>query len=200
MSRRQTEERPPNAALSPPVPETGILGMRLFLASLSVLFAASITAYLVVRARAATWPPPDMPSLPSGLWLSTAIILASSLTVQRALSSARRDRRAQIYYGLLLTSALGVAFLFTQAINWWRLLAAHVTAGVNLYAFTFFTLTGLHAAHVIGGLIPLIIVTARARRGLYSSRFHPGVYYCTAYWHFLDIVWLVMFSLIFLLA
>lgn len=181
-----------------PVPEAGVMAMRLFLASLSVLFAASIAAYLVVRSRAVTWPPPGMPRLPSGLWVSTAIILASSFFVQRALSAARRGGGEAIFRNLLITTVLGLAFLVSQAINWQTLIATHITAGVHLYAFTFFTLTGLHAAHVVGGIIPLVAVTMRAKRGTYSSTFHPGVYYCAAYWHFLDLVWLVMFCLLFL--
>lgn len=195
------ESRHDLAELAPkPVPEAGVMAMRLFLASLSVLFAASIAAYLVVRSRAVTWPPPGMPRLPSGLWVSTAIIVASSLFVQRALSAARRGGGGAIFRNLLLTTVLGLGFLVSQAINWQSLIAVHVTAGVHLYAFTFFTLTGLHAAHVVGGIIPLVTVTLRARRGAYSSSFHPGVYYCAAYWHFLDLVWLVMFCLLFLFA
>jgi len=191
----------PRPELAPkPVPEAGVMAMRVFLASLSVLFAASIAAYLVVRSRAVTWPPPGMPGLPRGLWASTAIILASSFFVQRALSAARRGGGDAIFRNLFLTTVLGLAFLVSQAINWQALIAAHITAGVHLYAFTFFTLTGLHAAHVVGGIIPLVTVTTRAKRGAYSSAFHPGVYYCAVYWHFLDVVWLVMFSLLFLFA
>jgi cytochrome c oxidase subunit 3 len=175
------------------------MAMKLFLASLGVLFAASIVGYLVVRSRSEAWPPPDMPHLPAGLWLSTLILLVSSGTIQFALASIRRDRKTALSAGMSLTLLLGVAFLVTQAINWLRLIDAHVTPAAHMFAFTFFMLTGLHAAHVIGGLIALAIVTTKALRRRYADDYHPGVIYCTMYWHFLDAVWLIMFVLIFVI-
>jgi cytochrome c oxidase subunit 3 len=74
----------------------------------------------------------------------------------------------------------------------------HVTPSANLYGFTFYMLTGLHAAHVIGGLALLAIVTVRAFCGRYSANAHAGVLYSTMYWHFLDGVWLVMFAVMLL--
>ena len=178
----------------------GTLGMTLFLVSLSILFAASLAGYLVVRARAVAWPPPDMPRLPAGLWVSTIIILVSSGTIQFALASARRDRAGALIGAMLITTLLGVVFLFSQAVNWgWLIWIQHATPRSGMYLFTFYALTGLHALHVIGGLVLLTVVTARAFRGRYSSAFHPGVRYSAMYWHFLDVVWLVMFVLLFLL-
>ena len=97
---------------------------------------------------------------------------------------------------MLLTTMLGVAFLASQTVNWFALVAAKLTAKTNLYGFTFYMLTGLHAAHVVGGVIPLGVVTVRAWRGRYSSSFHPGVRYCGIYWHFLAAVWLVLFIML----
>jgi cytochrome c oxidase subunit III len=182
------------------VPGAGKLGMTLFLAALSVLFAASITGYLVVRSRAAVWPPPGMPRLPSGLWISTLIILLSSATVETALRAARGGRQASLRRAILMTLILGVAFLVSQTINWSGLISVRFTAQANLYAFTFYMLTGLHAAHVIGGLIPLGIVTRNAYAGRYSPDRSEGVLYVRMYWHFLAAVWLVMFVLLIVAA
>jgi len=173
---------------------TGRLGMRIFILALSMLFGASILGYLIVRSRATAWPPPGMPSLPGGLWLSTLILLVSSATMQAAVRSARAGRQTALRWGMLLTTLLGAAFLVSQTLNWFVLVAANLTARTNLYGFTFYLLTVLHAAHVVGGVIPLAVVTTRAWRGYYSAAFHPGIEYCKTYWHFLDAVWLVMFT------
>jgi cytochrome c oxidase subunit 3 len=173
--------------------DTGRLGMRLMVLALSMLFAASIVGYLLIRFRATTWPPPGMPSLPHGLWISTLIIAISSVAMQAAVRAARGGRRQALQAWMLITTVLGVAFLVSQTLNWFALVAAHLTAKTNLYGFTFYLLTGLHAVHVMGGLIPLGVVTSRAWRGRYSAAFHPGVEYCAIYWHFLAVVWLVLF-------
>lgn len=182
-----------------PVPlATGQLGMRLLLASLGMLFAACVSGLLYVRSIAKVWPPEGMPSLPTGLWLSTVILLVSSATVQWAVSAARHDEKPGIRHGMFATFALGVAFLVSQTVNWFVLVAAAFTPKANLYAFTYYLLTGLHALHVLGGLVPVGVVTARAFRGAYSAARHSGVEYVAMYWHFLDVVWVVLFIVLYL--
>lgn len=178
----------------------GSLGMRLFLLSLSMLFAASIVGYLVVRSRAAEWPPPGMPRLPEGLWISTLIILLTSGAIEGAIRRIRADDRGATRWLLASTWILGLGFLISQTINWLGLVRAELTVQSNLYAFTFYMLTGLHAAHVLGGLIALGFVTVRAFRGSYDAARHAGVSYMRSYWHFLAGVWLVMFLLILIAA
>lgn len=181
-------------------PGAGKLGMKLFLLSLSVLFIGSMVGYLVVRSRAVEWPPEGMPRLPSGLWISTLIIFLSSGAIESALRSIRNGKESALRWGLVVTLLLGFAFLIAQLLNWSNLIGPNVAVGSNLYTFTFFMLTGLHAAHVIGGLVQLVFVTARAHRGLYSAEHHAGVLYGRMYWHFLAVVWLVMFILMFVAA
>ena len=182
---------------SAPVPlPTGLLGMKLLILALSMLFAASVFGFLVIRARATAWPPPGVPSLPGTLWISTLIILLSSVTMETAVRAARGDRQGALRTGMLLTSLLGAAFLVSQTLNWFALVAAHLTAKTNLYGFTFYMLTGLHAAHVIGGLVPLAVVTVRAFRDRYSPVAFAGVVYTAFYWHFLTAVWLVLFTIL----
>ncbi len=173
--------------------DTGTLGMRILLASLSMLFASTITGYAVIRSRAAAWPPPGVPSLPAGLWLSTALLVASSFTMYVALSGIRQGRQKALRTWLMLTFALGVAFLLSQTASWFVLVAERMTAKTNLYAFMFYLLTGLHAAHVVGGLIPLGFTVARAWKGSYTATSHAGVDHVSVYWHFLGVVWLILF-------
>jgi len=187
-----------NGRAAPAPLRTGLLGMRLLILALSMLFAASIFGYLVIRSRATVWPPPGVPRLPSSLWISTLIIVISSVTMQAAVRAARADRKSALRAGMVFTTLLGAAFLVSQTVNWFALVAANLTAKTNLYGFTFYMLTGLHAAHVIGGLIPLAVVTARAFRGHYSAAAYSGVAYCAVYWHFLDAVWVILFAVLML--
>jgi cytochrome c oxidase subunit III len=173
------------------------LGMFLFLAALGMLFAATLTGYLVVRTRAGAWPPAGSPRLPGGLWLSTVVLLLSSGTMQRALVAARAGREAALRNALHLTLILGLVFLANQQYNWQHFLAAHhLPPQANLYAFTFYMLTGLHSAHVIGGLVGLAFTVGRAGQGRYTAASWAGVERMTIYWHFLDAAWLVMFFLL----
>lgn len=180
--------------------DAGSLGMTLFLISLGMLFAASMVGYVVVRLRAPEWPPAGTPALPWGLWVSTAILLLSSVTMHWAMVSVLKGRQEYLRAAMLITTLLGVLFLFTQTINWIYLLVLHVTATSNLFAFMFYLLTGLHALHVVGGVATLIVVTFRAHEGVYTVERHQGIRHCGMYWHFLDCVWLVMFSVIYLIG
>lgn len=180
-------------ARPPEIPGAGVLGMRILLGSLGMLFVASLIGYLYIRARATVWPPPGSPALPPSLWLSTAVILGCSYGMHRAWTAIQRDDRAGLRRFTVLTLVLGLAFLVCQSLNWWQLVQGRLTPKVNLYGFTFYMLTGLHAAHVVGGLIPLAIVTRNAFRDWYRPHSAQGVQYCAMYWHFLDAVWVVLF-------
>ncbi len=171
----------------------GAFGMKVFLASLSMLFVATIIGYLYTWSRAETWPPPNAPHLPTGLWYSTLVILLTSASIQWALGAARVGNQGVLRITLLITTVLGLLFLVLQAFNWSVLIQQQFTVRQNLYAFLFYLLTGLHAAHVIGGIVPLLIVTRKAFKGAYTAESHPGVKYSAMYWHFLDIVWIVLF-------
>ncbi|HEX4822981.1 MAG TPA: heme-copper oxidase subunit III [Candidatus Polarisedimenticolaceae bacterium] len=175
--------------------------MWIFLGALGMLFAASIAGFLVVRLKAEAWPPPGMPRLPNGLWITTAILLAGSFTIQRALVSIRLGQIRNSARWLTTTLILGVLFLVSQMANWWGLVTAQMTATTkNLYAFTFYMLTGLHAAHVSGGLILLAVVLSRTRRDRYGSGHHDGITYAVMYWHFLGVVWCVLFGVLLIFA
>lgn len=178
-----------------------MFGLKLFLASLSVLFGAGLVAYLVIRASAARrgleFGSLHMPGM---LWLSTGIMVVSSLTVHQALRAIRNGRQGAFRRAMVVTAILGLAFLTVQAPSLYRLALSHEAAraqNVFLYGLVLM-LIALHAAHVIGGLVPLGVVTGRSLKGRYHADRHEGVKYCALYWHFLDVVWLIMFGTLFL--
>jgi cytochrome c oxidase subunit 3 len=178
------------------IPGAGTMAMVLLIASLSMLFAASMMVYFVFRAKVpqSLWRPSGFDHLPGTLWISTAILMACSVTIHMALAAVRKDRQQKMMAGLIATLILGLVFLLAQSWNWYELWTA-ISADQHRGKFmtTFYLLTGLHAAHVFGGLIPLAVVLVRANRQVYSRNFHPGVRYCAIYWHFLDAAWLFIF-------
>ncbi len=184
-------------------------GMGLFLAALGMLFAASMIGYTLIRLRLAN--PPvgsEMVPVPRGqlhppmlLMLSTALILASSAAIHAAVSALKRDQLDKFRKGLAATLALALGFVVVQAPAMIMLLGRHHEfSRQSNYLFGFaFALILLHALHVIGGLIPLFVIHSKARRNAYDAR-HDGPPRSLAYyWHFLDVVWLIMFSMFLLL-
>ncbi len=171
----------------------GRLGMWLFLAVLVMTFASAIMGYVVVRINnGAAFVPVDAQPLPNLLLVSTLIIAVSSVTMQKALAAARLGEAIQAQW-MSATVALALAFLLSQAFAWRELLLQQQFIGDNLYAWTFYVLTGLHAAHVIGGLVPLSLTLYRARRCGYGPADTRGITYCAMYWHFLGATWVVLY-------
>ena len=174
----------------------GTLGMRLFLVSLGVLFGTSVIGYVAIRVMA-VHEPLDLPPLPGGLWFSTVLLLGSSFSIQQAVTAARHGRPGALRTALTVTAALGVGFLIVQAMCWaaWAgPMRASLAQSEQRFLLTgFYVLTGLHAVHVIGGLVPLAVLTARAWATPVTATDRPGVIYTAMYWHFLDGVWLVLF-------
>jgi cytochrome c oxidase subunit 3 len=175
------------------------LGLIVLCASMTVLFGASLVAYLVTRAQNPVWRTPEMPRLPLGLLASTVILAALSAFMHRAHGAARANRNERLVRELSFAFVAGAAFLVCQAANWKAMIPAlHGTDPYARYAFTFYWLTALHAAHVVGGFVPLGIVLARARRRNYSSSRHEGVRLCKQYWDYLGVVWLVLLVTLYL--
>jgi len=186
------DEKPPH------IPGAGTFGMAVLIVSLSMLFLASMMAFIIMRLKATVWPPLGLPRIPNSLWLSTLIIPLASVTIQLAHNAVRRDDTKRLTFHLTATFIVGLLFLMLQSVNWLEFyLAARHTLFQGSYLGGFFILTGLHAAHVIGGLIPLGVVIYRARKGQYSRNYHPGVRYAAVYWHFLDVVWIMLFCLLY---
>lgn len=169
------------------------LGMVVFLASLTVLFVGSIVAYAITRHTQSLWRTTELPGLPPGLLASTLLLVGVSVAQRRALRFVRANRFGSMKTALWISGALATAFLVGQTFNWIEMIQAELAASVQtLYVFTFVMLTGLHALHVIGGLVPLGFVIHNANRREYSSSRHEGLRLCVQYWDFLLVVWLVL--------
>jgi len=171
----------------------GTLGMSLFIIVVSMLFAASVIAYLIVRLRHPEW---DNPPLPVWIYVSTFLIIGSGMTMQLALGSFRVNRISLGNISLLITLVFAVLYLISQLMAWSTLVRSGVFAESSLYAFSFYMLTVLHAIHVLGGLFPMTTMTLAAYRGRYSAERNLPVKYMTMYWHCLGIVWLVLFTVL----
>ena len=156
-----------------------------------MLFLAGLVAWTVVGSRFEEWPPSGTPRLPELLWVSTALIAAGSFTAERAARSLDAGRDLETKRALVATIALGVAFLLGQIAAAAQLVANDLTMRASLAGWMFYFLTGLHAAHVIGGLGALGLAARRAQRGEPPGR--DLVRYGAVYWHFLGVVWVVLF-------
>ena len=169
------------------------MGMWIFLVVLALLFVSTIFGYLFVRVEnASTWLDGNPPPPPTILLYSTVALLLSSWTMHLALRAAERGERAQGKW-MLATLGLALFVLTLQAFAWVQLIQENLTISTGLYAWMFYVFTGLHAVHVIGGLIPLLLTTARARRCEYGPNDFGGVLCTAMYWHFLDGAWIVLY-------
>ena len=175
----------------------GVQGMRWFLVSLAVLFGSVLIGYLSLRMLVVSGRP-QLPPLPRGLWVSTLLLVASSGTLIAAVRAARRGDADGLARYLAATVLLGLAFLAVQTgcwIAWIGPMRDAVGQAERRFLLTgFYVLTGMHALHVIGGLVPLAVITRRARAGRYTRDFHPGVIYTAMYWHFLGVIWIVLYA------
>jgi cytochrome c oxidase subunit III len=187
---------PPEAHRSSRVdPQT--LGMLLFIISEIMVFGAFFTAYFFIRVvNANPWPAAgtELPKVVAGF--NTAILLSSSITLHWALVSIKNNNRAGLRAGMLSTFLLGATFLFVQINEYVHIGFAPANSA---QASIFYGLTGLHGAHVFIGLVILAIVNIRAFRGHYSAEEHRGVEVPGIYWHFVDVMWIIVYSTVYLL-
>jgi cytochrome c oxidase subunit 3 len=187
----------------PPLPnrssrvEPEMLGMLLFIISEIMVFGAFFTAYFFVRiVNGEPWPA-DGTTLPVAIaGVNTAILLSSSLTLHWAQTSLKNGNRWGLKVGMLLTSLLGATFLFIQINEY-----VHIGFAPQDHAqgTIFYGLTGLHGAHVLIGLLLLVMVTVRAFRGHFSPTSHQGVEVPGIYWHFVDVMWILVYTTIYII-
>jgi cytochrome c oxidase subunit 3 len=174
-----------------------MLGMLLFIISEIMVFGAFFTAYFFIRVVGnADWPAEGthLPKLIAGI--NTAILVSSSFTLHWAESCIKADNRRGLQVGMFTTLLLGITFLFIQINEY-----VHVGFAPHDHAqgTIFYGLTGLHGAHVFVGLTLLTMVTVRAFRGHFSAKEHRGVEVPGIYWHFVDVMWIVVYLTIYIL-
>ena len=187
---------PPPANRSSRV-EPQLLGMLLFIISEVMIFGAFFTAYFFIRiAQGDPWPAPGttLPVIPT--LFNTFILVSSSFTMHWAQTAIKKGNRFGLKAGILTTFLLGCTFLFIQINEYANIGFApqdHAQQSI------FYSLTGLHGAHVFIGLVLLLIVTIRSFRGHYSIEQHRGVEVPGIYWHFVDAMWIVVYLTVYVL-
>jgi cytochrome c oxidase subunit III len=162
----------------------------LFIVSIIMIFASMTSAYLVRQAEG-NWLEFEIPPI---LWISTGVILASSLTVQLAFFAAQRDNLPLLRTLMLFTLGFGFAFLYLQWESWVRLVHINVYLVGNPSGSFMYVITGLHAFHLISGLVYLTIVTVNTFRYKVHSRNILDLELAATYWHFLDFLWVALFA------
>jgi len=173
--------------------------MWLFLASEVMFFAGLIGAYVVLRSGAAEWPVvSDILNVPLVAG-NTFILIVSSVTMVRAFAAIEDGNPRGMRRMLIATAALGAIFLSIQAIEWSALLSEGTTPSSSVFGSVFFTLTGFHGLHVLGGVLTLVYVVFKAFRGAFTQASHGGVELMGLYWHFVDVVWIFLFTILYLI-
>jgi cytochrome c oxidase subunit 3 len=177
--------------------EAQFLGMLLFIISEIMLFGAFFTAYFFIRVVAqADWPAEGTHLPVDVAGVNTAILLSSSLTMHWALVSAKNENRFGMRAGLASTLLLGMTFLMIQINEYVHIGFAPAD---HAQGTIFYGLTGLHGAHVFVGLTLLTFATIRAFRGHFSAKEHRGVEVPGIYWHFVDVMWVIVYTTIYII-
>ena len=190
------------AAHPPAVTATGVsngkLGMWVFLASEIMFFTGLIGAYVVLRMGHPAWPGAEgYLSVPIGT-INTLILICSSTTIVLALAAADRGNVGAARGWLLLTAVLGSAFLAVKATEYAAKFEHHIFPSTNVFWSCYFALTGFHALHVLGGIVYNLWVLSYSRQAsLWESRRHR-LELAGLYWHFVDIVWIFLFPMLYL--
>lgn len=202
------------AALDPrrPMPGLGVynmkLGMWVFLLSEVMFFTSLIGAYIILRFANpdAFAEPGEVLNVPLTA-LNTFILICSSVTMVKAFAAIQQGDQAGLKRWLMATAAIGALFVGVQVYEYFQLVGhgfvpnaeAYHAAGRPLYGATFYTMTGFHGAHVTIGVLCLLFVTWRAFRGKYTAQSYGGVEIVGLYWHFVDLVWIILFTIVYLI-
>lgn len=159
-------------------------------ASIMMMFAGLTSGY-ILRWSEGNW---DAFAIPSAFYISTGIIIASSLSMWWAQQAAKKNQLQNIKSWMTVTSVLGLSFVISQYVGYGQLVNMGVYfSGGNISGSFFYVITALHAAHVLGGIIALLVTTGKSYFGKYSSDNRLGIQLCANYWHFMGFLWLFLF-------
>lgn len=174
----------------------GMFGFTVFLFSESIVFLSFFMTYIALRSTTTPWLPPGVPRLEVAKpAFNTAVLVSSSFVIYFADRALKRNKLNQFRLLWLLTSAMGTYFLVGQAIEWSNL-SFGLTTG--LFGATFYLLTGFHGLHVLVGILLQMLMLARSFIPGNYSKSHFGVSATSLFWHFVDVIWIILFSLVYL--
>jgi heme/copper-type cytochrome/quinol oxidase subunit 3 len=201
-----TITHPMDVMQAPPDREVGTgvynekVGMWVFLASEVMFFTALIGSYIILRAaHPDAWKPPgEVLNVPVTA-VNTFLLICSSVTMVKAFAAVQDDDQRALRRWLVATVLIGATFVGVQALEYRELMSHGFLPSAGLYGSTFYTMTGFHGFHVTVGVLCMMWVTAKAFRGGYSARDHRGIEVIGLYWHFVDLVWIILFTIVYLI-
>jgi heme/copper-type cytochrome/quinol oxidase subunit 3 len=178
------------------------LGMWVFLGSEVMFFTALIGSYIILRvAHPEGWVghPRHTPLNIPVTAVNTFLLICSSVTMVKAFAAVQDGHLKQLRLWLIATVIIGASFVGVQAFEYRELIHHGFTPSASLFGSTFYTMTGFHGFHVTMGVICMIYVTLQAFRGRYTAQDHRGVEVIGLYWHFVDLVWIILFTIVYLI-
>jgi cytochrome c oxidase subunit 3 len=183
-----------------PSDTTAFIGMAVFLGGWAMMFAALFFAYALVRTKAPSWPPPGEAAVPVALpAFNTLLLVASSVVLALGLAAVRGARPRLLTRLLVAALALGGAFLALQLVVWRSVWLGGLRPDSGIYGSVFYALTVFHGLHVLVGLVGIALLLPRALGGRFTVQSHTPVRLWAMYWHFVDVIWLVMFLTVYVL-
>src|SRR5215510_12371028 len=187
-------------AATRPVTASHRLATLFFLMAGTMLFAGLVGGYLVLRFASRAWPSPGMPHLPVRLaGFNTVVIALSSLALHRGVRALRGLDARGLRRGLFAAAGLGVLFLLLQVLQWSILFRGGLSFAGTTYGTTFYVLTGVHAVHALSGVIWLLVIAFRQRELWVPDGRQRKIEVCALYWHFVGIVWLGLYVVLYLI-
>jgi cytochrome c oxidase subunit III len=181
------------------MPDRGAVGIAFLIITESALFTIFVVAYLVYIGKSLNGPyPKDVLELPI---VSSICLLSSSLTIVMAEHALKHKQIGRFKLWWFVTIALGAEFLIATGLEWKKLITHdHLTISTNLFGTTFYSLVGLHASHVIVGLCFLSLVMIVTLLGFPIETQERRVKFLSWYWHFVDVVWIVVFTVVYIIG
>jgi heme/copper-type cytochrome/quinol oxidase subunit 3 len=176
------------------------VGMWVFLGSEVMFFTALIGTYIILRvAHPEQWAPPGQVLNVPITAVNTFLLICSSVTMVKAYAAVQDGDQRGLRLWLLATVIIGATFVGVQVYEYWHLIEKGFVPSKGLYGSTFYTMTGFHGFHVTMGVICMSYVTWKAFAGRYTQQDHRGVEVIGLYWHFVDLVWIILFTIVYLI-
>ncbi len=172
----------------------GYLATWILMIAVTMLFAGLSSAYIVLRG-VPEWQNITVPRL---VWANTLVLFASSVAIEFARSAVRKDQLDAVKQWLAISGILGFGFLVGQVLVWRQLVKAGVYLATTIHSSFFYVLTGVHALHLLGGIIGLVVVLQRAFTNRVTAKDHEPLRVWALYWHFMDVIWIYCFLLLLL--